>query len=327
LNHPAEAFDHALFKEVVPKVHNTDVCYRSIQYYLSEQPNLVNDLLTALSPRVDHSRVVGLVRNMNHLPMIKPYLSAVQEKNVQAVNDAINELLIEEEDFEALRASVDAHDNFDKLALAQQLEKHDLLEFRRIAAYIYKSNAKFQQSVELSKQDKLYKDAIQTAAESKRQDVAEGLLEYFVQQSLKEAFAATLYSCYDIIRPDVALELAWKNQIIDFAFPFLIQVFREYITKVDTLYKDYDKNKKEEEKKANEVTNFSQPNEMYLGNTLAIGYHPQGMDQGYGQQPGYGMPGGYDQGYGQPGFGQQPGYGQPGFGQGFGGQPSSGFGF
>jgi len=327
LNHPAEAFDHALFKEVVPKVHNTDVCYRSIQYYLSEQPNLVNDLLTALSPRVDHSRVVGLVRNMNHLPMIKPYLSAVQEKNVQAVNDAINELLIEEEDFEALRASVDAHDNFDKLALAQQLEKHDLLEFRRIAAYIYKSNAKFQQSVELSKQDKLYKDAIQTAAESKRQDVAEGLLEYFVQQSLKEAFAATLYSCYDIIRPDVALELAWKNQIIDFAFPFLIQVFREYITKVDTLYKDYDKNKKEEEKKANEVTNFSQPNEMYLGNTLAIGYHPQGMEQGYGQQ-GYGMQGGYDQGYGQQGFGQQQGYGQQGFGQqqGFGGQPS-GFGF
>jgi len=188
----------------------------------------------------------------------------------------------------------------------------------------------------LSKQDKLYKDAIQTASESKRQDVAEGLLEFFVQESLKEAFAATLYSCYDIIRPDVALELAWKNKIIDFAFPFLIQVFREYISKVDTLYKDFDKNKKEEEKKANEVTNFSQPNELYLGNTLQIGYTPQpqggfggaaggyGLDQGYGQQQGFG--GGFNQGVAPGGFGgvggyggQQGGFQQGGFNQGFGG--------
>lgn len=39
---------------------------------------------------------------------------------------------------QGLRTSIDAFDNFDTIALAQQLEKHELTEFRRIAAYLYK---------------------------------------------------------------------------------------------------------------------------------------------------------------------------------------------
>jgi hypothetical protein len=46
--------------------------------------------------------------------------------------------LIEEEDFKLLRDSIDNSSNFDVLALAQRLEKHQLLEFRRIAAHLYK---------------------------------------------------------------------------------------------------------------------------------------------------------------------------------------------
>jgi len=118
---------------------------------------------------------------------------------------------------------------------------------------------RWQQSVELSKQDKLYKDAIDTAAESRKQDVCEGLLEYFVEKSLKECFAAALYTCYDSVRPDIALELAWKNKILDFAFPFLIQVVREYTTKVDTLYKEFEKKKKEAEQKEKQPDAFAQP--------------------------------------------------------------------
>lgn len=30
--------------------------------------------------------------------------------------------------------------------------------------------------------------------------------------------------CYDLLRPDVILELAWKNGIMDFAMPYMIQV-------------------------------------------------------------------------------------------------------
>jgi len=66
-------------------------------------------------------------------------------------------LLIDEEDYQGLRTSIDAFDNFDNIALAQKLEKHELIEFRRIAAYLYKGNNRWKQSVELCKKDRLFK--------------------------------------------------------------------------------------------------------------------------------------------------------------------------
>lgn len=58
---------------------------------------------------------------------------------------------------QGLRTSIDAFDNFDTIALAQKLEKHELTEFRRIAAYLYKGNNRWKQSVELCKKDRLFK--------------------------------------------------------------------------------------------------------------------------------------------------------------------------
>lgn len=81
----------------------------------------------------------------------------VQNHNNKAINDALNNLLIDEEDYQGLRASIDAFDNFDNIALAQKLEKHELIEFRRIAAYLYKRNNRWAQAVELCKKDKLFK--------------------------------------------------------------------------------------------------------------------------------------------------------------------------
>src|SRR5262249_48152519 len=72
----------------------------------------------------------------NRIPMVKPYLRQVQSLNIKAVNEALNALLIDEEDYAGLKASVDAFDNFDTIALAQRLERHELIEFRRIPTCI-----------------------------------------------------------------------------------------------------------------------------------------------------------------------------------------------
>lgn len=65
--------------------------------------------------------------------VIRNYLIAVQKNNIPAVNEAFNDLLIEEEDYKTLRDSIDTNDAFDSAALAARLEKHELLEFRRRA--------------------------------------------------------------------------------------------------------------------------------------------------------------------------------------------------
>jgi clathrin heavy chain len=94
---------------------------------------------------------------VKQLPLVKPYLRSVQNINNKAINEALNNLLIEEEDYQGVRNSIDAYDNFDNISLAQRLEKHELIEFRRIAAYLYKGNNRWKQAVELCKKDRLYK--------------------------------------------------------------------------------------------------------------------------------------------------------------------------
>lgn len=72
------------------------------------------------------------------------------------------------------------------------------------------------------------------AAESKDAELAENLLQWFLEEGRKECFAACLFASYDLLHPDVVLELAWRHNIIDFAMPYFIQVMREYLTKVST---------------------------------------------------------------------------------------------
>lgn len=137
-----EAWEHPLFKETIVKVTNHDICYKAIQFYLEEHPLLTNDLLSVLINLVDHSRVVYLAKKMNHIPLIKSYLQSVQEKDIPAVNEALHDLYIEEEDYEALRSSIDRFTKYDAIDLAKRLEHHELIEFKRIAAYLYKVNKK-----------------------------------------------------------------------------------------------------------------------------------------------------------------------------------------
>jgi hypothetical protein len=55
-------------------------------------------------------------------------------------------------------------------------------------------------------------------------------------QISKNRFAiVSSLQCYDLLRPDVILELAWKHRIMDLAMPYLIQVTRELTSKVEKL--------------------------------------------------------------------------------------------
>jgi len=47
---------------------------------------------------------------------------------------------------------------------------------------------------------------------------------HMLMQGKKECFASCLFVCYDLIRADIVLELAWMHNMIDFAFPYLLQV-------------------------------------------------------------------------------------------------------
>ncbi|CAM9904846.1 unnamed protein product [Ectocarpus fasciculatus] len=80
-----------------------------------------------------------------------------------------------------------------------------------------------------------FQDAIDTAAESGDSSLAEDLLSFFVNIGDKECFCAALYTCYSLVRPDVAMELAWRNNYTDYAMPFMIQYLRNLHEKVEAV--------------------------------------------------------------------------------------------
>ena len=81
----------------------------------------------------------------------------------------------------------------------------------------------------------MFKDAMETASDSKNAEIAEDLLLFFTKEKKNDAFTACLYKCYDLLRPDVVMEVAWRNGLQDFAMPYLIQVARQTFDKLKVL--------------------------------------------------------------------------------------------
>lgn len=226
--------DHTYFKEVIVKVSNLEIYYKAINFYVTEHPSLLIDLLTVLTPRLDIPRTVKIFSKSDNLPLIKPFLINVLPKNNSIVNQAYHDLMIEEEDHKALQSAVDSYDKFDQIGLAARLENHELIFFKKIAALLYRRNKKWGKSLAILKEEKLWKDAIETAAISKDTSVVEDLLSYFVEIDNKEAFVALLYTAYNLVRYEFVLEISWLHSLETYTKPYEISVKKE---QNDTLQK------------------------------------------------------------------------------------------
>lgn len=81
-----------------------------------------------------------------------------------------------------------------------------------------------------------------------------------------------LYACYDLLRPDVVLELSWRNGLTDFTMPFLINVLSQQTKEIANLRTD------NEARKAKEKTQEKDDNEAPIlgGNRLMITAGPSG---------------------------------------------------
>jgi len=178
---------------------------------------------------------MAMFQQADHLPLICQYLVSIQPTvDNTTVRNAYHDLLIQEEDYEALRTSVDTYTSFDSLALAHQLTSHVLFEFRYLAAHLFKRHQIWHESVILSKQDRL-DDAMDTVAESGDKQLAEELLWFLAELGNKEGFMTCLCVCYDLIQPDMVMELAWRHGMHDVAMPYIVQVTRGFMATIEML--------------------------------------------------------------------------------------------
>lgn len=273
------AFDHSSFKEIIVKVANLEIYYKAINFYINEHPSLITDLLTVLTPRIDIPRIVRIFQKSDNLPLIKPFLISVLEKNNSVVNNAYHDLLLEEEDHETLASVVDTYDKFDAIDLAQRLEKHEVIFFRQIAAKLYRTNKKWGKALSILKTDQLWNDAIETATVSNSVDIAEDLLTYFVETGNNEAFIALLFSAYELVRYDKVSELSWLHDLNDYTKPYQIAIERERSENLAKLLADL-KVREDAAAKDDEPSAQGQQRLLLTNGAPGLGYQPTG--QGFG---------------------------------------------
>ena len=66
-----------------------------------------------------------------------------------------------------------------------------------------------------------------------------------------------LYACYDLITPDLVLELSWRHGLQDFAMPYMINMMSQMTKKMTVLEADNEARKSKE--KERETHNESTP--------------------------------------------------------------------
>lgn len=234
MKHHADCWDHEIYKDVASHVGASDALYTSIAFYMRTHPNLVNDYLSGVFKKVDPEKVLIEIQRVAPLFVIRSYLETAQEKNNKKVNETLNAMYVEEENFVALRHSVETYNNFDAEELSRKLETMERVEFRNIALALHRRNKRYSHAIEVAKKNELYDAAIETAAESGDPALVDQLLDFFVQD-YPDCFVACLYACNDLVTPAAVMQKAWLNGRMEMAMPYMIQSMQNYQEKVDRL--------------------------------------------------------------------------------------------
>ena len=100
---------------------------------------------------------------------------------------------------------------------------------------------------------------------------------------MKEAFGALLFTCFDLLKPDLVMEKAWRAGWSDVAMPYFCQTTRDMNAKINMLCLERKERQAKEAKEGEDSQNANQ-GLVYAQQMLppATGYSTGGYGQGNG---------------------------------------------
>lgn len=93
---------------------------------------------------------------------------------------------------------------------------------------MHAGNNRWKQSVELCKKDALYADAMEYASESRQPEVAEELLNWFLERDNFECFSACLYQVFSMF--DIEKRAFYRHMLTDIII-FIIIIIKAIVVK------------------------------------------------------------------------------------------------
>ena len=79
IDHSPTAFRHDVFCQSIVKVSNHDLFYKSIIFYLEEEPMSLNDLLNLIVAKIDLAKCVSVMKKTGNIALIEPFLKSAQQ--------------------------------------------------------------------------------------------------------------------------------------------------------------------------------------------------------------------------------------------------------
>lgn len=238
LDHPGAAFDHSIVCKALGsrKPISSDLLMRLVQFYVEEGgPQHIEEVLSLIGgSRLDPTRLVEYLRDQELLPLAASWLANLQLQansgsssgaaNTAAVNLALNEWLLAQEDVEGLRASLARSQKFDCLNLAKRLASHELPAFRLLAVSLYRNARMWSEATDLLLSLGYQQAAIALAASAgstSNPPMAVGLLKKFAERGQIRLFLATCYSCLDNLSGSMIQDVAWERDWLPAVVPFV----------------------------------------------------------------------------------------------------------
>lgn len=77
MEHSPSCYNHDTFVNNLLKVNNSDLIYRSINFYIEEEPMRLNELLRQMTLKLDFGKVCSVVKKSGYLALIVDWLKSV----------------------------------------------------------------------------------------------------------------------------------------------------------------------------------------------------------------------------------------------------------
>lgn len=107
------AYQKHEFTTNICKISNYELYYQSIEFFVQEKPLEVRDLIDQIgkggaNDKLDFARVIRILQGKDCLSLIKDLLKTMQASsaNKPAINEALNKIYFEDNDFDALYNSI-----------------------------------------------------------------------------------------------------------------------------------------------------------------------------------------------------------------------------
>ncbi len=234
-------FKETKFYELLSHCSDSEYYYEAIAFFIKEYPDKLNELLIKITIRkLDLSRTITFLK-IHKFPLskVKGFLKLAQTEKNRDINQALNEVYIEEEDFNSLEKSIEGYQEIE-IELAQKLECKESQRAIKIAAKIYSQKRQFKKSIEILLKQGCYEESINFAKISEENKLCKELLETLAKKDNKSHFKVFLRECSEYLNADQVLEIGFENNLMDAIIPYMCKTMRAFskkIEKIDTLEK------------------------------------------------------------------------------------------